>query len=211
MGVFEVPQFADGTRAVAAGADRGHRARRPVGRRRRRLRGRRPRPRVRRGRVRPHLHRRRCQPRVPRGQGAPRHHGPGGLSMAKHTPHPADGGQLEDEPQPPGSGGAGPEARLDAVRQAPRLRQGRGRRRAAVHRPALGADARRRRPALGQVRRPGRLGPRVGRLHRRDLGGDARQARLLLRRRRPLRAPRAPRRDRRGRQRQGARRARRPG
>ena len=33
--------------------------------------------------------------------------------------------------------------------------------------------------------------------------GDARQARLLLRRRGPLRAPRVPRRDRRGRQRQG--------
>ena len=35
--------------------------------------------------------------------------------------------------------------------------QGRGGRRAAVHRPALRADARRRRPAAGPVRRPGRL------------------------------------------------------
>ena len=42
------------------------------------------------------------------------------------------------------------------------------------------------------------------RLHRRDLRGDAGQARLLLRRGRPLRAARVPRRDRRGRQRQGA-------
>ena len=38
MGVFEIAAFAEGTRAVAAGADRG---RRPVGRRRRRLRRRR--------------------------------------------------------------------------------------------------------------------------------------------------------------------------
>ena len=45
---------------------------------------------------------------------------------------------------------------------------------------------------------------RLRRLHRRDLGGDAGQARLLLRRGRPLRAARVPRRDRRGRQRQGA-------
>ena len=71
MGVFEVAAFAEGTRAVAAGADRG---RRPLRRRRRRLRRRRPRARLRRGGVRPHLHRRRRQPRVPRGQGAPRHH-----------------------------------------------------------------------------------------------------------------------------------------
>ena len=54
------------------------------------------------------------------------------------------------------------------------------------------------------VRRPGRLHPRLRRLHRRDLRRDAGQARLLLRRGRPLRAPRVPRRDRRGRQRQGA-------
>ena len=39
--------------------------------------------------------------------------------------------------------------------------------------------------------------PGLRRLHRRDLGGDAGQARLLLRRRRPLRAARAPRGERR--------------
>ena len=42
------------------------------------------------------------------------------------------------------------------------------------------------------------------RLHRRDLGRDAGQARLLLRRRGPLRAPGVPRRDRRAGQHQGA-------
>ena len=42
---------------------------------------------------------------------------------------------------------------------------------------------------LDQVRRPGRLDARRRRVHRRDLGGDAGQARLLLRRRRSLRAP----------------------
>ena len=72
-------------------------------------------------------------------------------------PHPADGGELEDEPQPPGSGGPGPEARLDPRRQEARLRARRGRRGAAVHRHPLGADARRRRPAPDPVRRPGRL------------------------------------------------------
>ena len=56
MGVFEVDAFAEGTRAVAAGA---HRGRRPVRRRWRRLRRRRAQARLRRGRVRPHLHRRR--------------------------------------------------------------------------------------------------------------------------------------------------------
>src|SRR3546814_1139876 len=67
--------------------------------------------------------------------------------------HPADGGQLEDEPQPPRGGGAGPEARLDAGRQEARLRSRGGRRRPAVHRPALGADPGGRRPAAGEVRR----------------------------------------------------------
>ena len=54
--------------------------------------------------------------------------------------------------------------------QEARLRPGRGRRRAAVHRPALRADAGRRRPAAGPVRRAGRLRARLRRLHRRDLG-----------------------------------------
>ena len=75
--------------------------------------------------------------------------------------------------------------------------------RPAVHRPALGADRRGRRPPLGPVRRPGRLRARLRRLHRRDLGDDAGQARLLLRRGRTLRAARVPRRERRDRQRQG--------
>ena len=81
--------------------------------------------------------------------------------------------------------------------------------RAAVHRPALGADARRRRPPADQVRRPGRLDAGLRCLHRRDLRGDAGQARLLVRRGRPQRAPRVPRRDRRRRQRQGPQGARR--
>ena len=60
-----------------------------------------------------------------------------GLTSHGHHPHPADGGQLEDEPQPPGGGRPGPEAGLDPRRQEARLRQGRGRRGAAVHRPPL--------------------------------------------------------------------------
>ena len=73
MGVFEIDAFADGTRAVAAGAHRGRRA---LGRRRRRLRRRGPQARLRRGGLRPHLDRRRRQPGVPRGQGAARHRRP---------------------------------------------------------------------------------------------------------------------------------------
>ena len=42
------------------------------------------------------------------------------------TRTPADGRQLEDEPQPPGGGRPGAEARLDALGQEARLRQGRG-------------------------------------------------------------------------------------
>ena len=70
MGVFETDAFADGTRAVARGADRGRRA---LGGRRRRLRRGGPRPGLRRRRLRPHLDRWRRQPRVPRGQGPARH------------------------------------------------------------------------------------------------------------------------------------------
>ena len=68
--------------------------------------------------------------RVPRGQGAARA-SPSSRGLTPNgrmTAHAADGGQLEDEPQPPGSGRAGAEARLDAVGQEARLRQGRGRR-----------------------------------------------------------------------------------
>ena len=96
-------------------------------------------------------------------------------------PRPADGGQLEDEPQPPGGGGPGPEAGLDPVGQEARLRPGRGGGRAAVHRPAQRADPRRRRPAGDPVRRPGRLDPGRRRLHRGDLRRHAGQAGLLLR------------------------------
>ena len=163
MGVFEIDAFAGGTRAVAAGADRG---RRPVRRRRRRLGRGRPPARLRRGRVRPHLHRRRRQPGVPGGQGAPGHRRTrertDPMAETQSAPHAADGGQLEDEPQPPGSRGAGPEARLDAVGQEPRLRQGRGGRRAAVHRPALGADAGRRRPAVDRATAPRTSPPHDG-------------------------------------------------
>ena len=102
--------FADGTRAVAEALTED---RRPVGGRRRRLRGRGAQLGFDEDALRPHLHRRRRQPGVPRGQGTARHHGPGGLMARRPRPHPADGGQLEDEPQPPGGRGPGAEARLD--------------------------------------------------------------------------------------------------
>ena len=60
-------------------ADQGGRT---VGRRRRRLRGRRTQARLRRVRLRPHLDRRRGQPRIPRGQGTARHRDPGGLMVS---------------------------------------------------------------------------------------------------------------------------------
>ena len=193
MGVFETPAFAEGTRAVARGADQGAG---PLRRRRRRLgRGRAP-ARLRRGRLRPHLDRRRRQPGVPRGQGAARDRRPRAIRTSRHdASHAPDGRQLEDEPQPPGGRRPGAEAGLDPQRQEARLRQGRGRGAAAVHRHPLGADARRRRPALDRLRRPGRVGARVRRLHRRDLRRDAGQARLHLRGGRPLRAARVPRRS----------------
>ena len=208
MGVFEFDAFADGTRAVAAGADRGRRA---VRRRRRRLRRRGAQARLRRGRLRPHLDRRRRQPGVPRGQGPPRHRRPGRTDrMAKHDPHPADGGQLEDEPQPPGGGGPGPEARLDAVGQEARLRAGRGRRRAAVHRPALAC----RRWSTATGCRSG-TAPRTSPTHDGGAYTGEISAAMLAKLGCSYvvvghsRAARAPRRDRRGRQRQGAQGARR--
>ena len=70
MGVFEFDAFAGRHPGGGRGADED---RRPVGRRRRRLRRRGPHARLRRGRLRPHLDRRRSEPRVPRGQAAPRH------------------------------------------------------------------------------------------------------------------------------------------
>ena len=54
---------------------------------------------------------------------------------------PADGRQLEDEPEPPGGRRPGAEARLDPLGQEARLRQGRGGRGAAVHRHPQRADA----------------------------------------------------------------------
>ena len=197
-----------GTRAVAAGADRDRRA---VRRRRRRLRGRRAHARLRRGRVRPHLHRRRRQPRVPRGQGAARHRRPrrtDGRRARRRTPLMAGNWKMNLNHQ---------EAVVLVQKLAWTLAdkkhdyaQGRGRRAAAVHRPALAC--RRSSTATSCSIRYGAQDvstARRRRLHRRDLGGDAGQARLLLRRRRPLRAPRVPRRDRRRRQRQGAQGARR--
>ena len=50
--------------------------------------------------------------------------------------------------------------------QEARLRPCRGRRGAAVHRHPVGADARRRRPALDPLRRAGRLDPGLRRVHR---------------------------------------------
>ena len=195
--------FAEGTRAVAAGA---HRGRRPVRRRRWRLRRRRTRS--------------SASTRRPSATSPPAAAPASSTSRARSSPAsrswrtdawrrsavPADGGQLEDEPQPPGSGGAGPEAGLDAGGQEARLRQGRGGRRA------------RRSPTCARVQTlvdGDRLSIAYGaqdvsthdvrRLHRRDLGRRCwPSSGCTLRRGRPLRAPRVPRRDRRGRQRQGA-------
>ena len=132
-------------------------------------------------------------------------------TMAKHTRVPLMAGNWKMNLNHLEAVAPRAEAGADAGGQEARLRQGRGGRAAAVHRPALGADARRRRPAADPLRRAGRLRPRRRRLHRRDLRGDAGQARLLLRRRRALRAARAPPRGRRPGQRQGAQGARRPG
>jgi phosphoglycerate kinase len=132
MGAFEMAPFAAGTQAVAqALVDAtkpgcGHRGRR------RRLRRRGAPARLRRRTVRPHLHRWWRLPGVPRGQGTP-----GPRRVTRRTtddlrPHPAHGGQLEDEPRPPPGHAPRAEARLDAARRQARLRRRRGRR--AAHR-----------------------------------------------------------------------------
>src|SRR4051795_10928033 len=89
---------------------------------------------------------------------------PHGLSTFRpHSwPHPADGGQLEDEPDPSRGGRAGPEARLDPGGQEARLLAYRGWGAPAGPRPPLRADPRGRRPARHTVRRAGRLGARLG-------------------------------------------------
>ena len=99
------------------------------------------------------------------------------------NPHPADGGELEDEPQPPGGGGPGAEAGLDADDKKHDYAKVEVVVRAAVHRPPLGADAGRRRPALDPLRRPGRLRRTTSGAYTGEISaGDARQARLQLRR-----------------------------
>ena len=76
MGAFEMEPFAAGTRRLAAGPRRGHRAGRPDRRRWWRLRRGRAPARLPRRPVRPHLHRWRRVPRVPRGQGTARYRHP---------------------------------------------------------------------------------------------------------------------------------------
>ena len=98
----------------------------------------------------------------------------------------AHGGQLEDEPQPPRGHRTVQKLAFDAqTEQDFDARRGRGA--AAVHRPAHGADARRRRQARARATarrtsRPHDAGAYTGEISRRDAG----QARLHLRRGRPL-------------------------
>ena len=92
--------------------------------------------------------------------------------------HPVHRGQLEDEPRPPAVDRVRAEARVVAGRREARLRRRRGRGVPAVHRPPLGADARGGRLAAARVRRAGRLGARLRRVHGRDLGRVPRAARL---------------------------------
>ena len=101
-----------------------------------------------------------------------------------HVRTPADGGQLEDEPQPPGGGGPGPEAGLDAAATRSTTT---ARSRSCVLPPFTDlrsrADARRRRPAARSGTAP-RTSPRTtsGAYTGEISGGDAGQARLHLRR-----------------------------
>ena len=102
------------------------------------------------------------------------------------SPPAADGRQLEDEPRPPRGHRAGAEARVHPER-ASRLRRGRGRGAAAVH--ATCAACRRWSTATSCCSATARrtCPPHdVRRVHRRDLRRDAGQARLHLRRGRPL-------------------------
>ena len=159
--------------------------------------------------VRPHLDRRRRQPRVPRGQGAARastRTGDDGAAddRTHEHPHPADGGQLEDEPQPPR--GASPWCRSSRTLADKKTTSTPSRWRCCRRSPTSAAvqtlvDGDK---LPHQLRRPGRVAARRRRLHRRDLRVDAGQARLQLRDGRALRAPRAPPRGRRAGQRQGA-------
>ncbi len=203
MGVFEMAPFAEGTRAVAQ-ALVDLTAAGPHRRRRRRLRRRRATLGFDDAAVRPHLHRRRRQPGVPRGQdpararpcsrrGRRRHGWPrDAKSAAGRIPLMAGNWKMNLDHLQATAPGA--EARLDPARRQARPRGGRGGRAAAVHRPALRADPRRRRQARPALRRAGPLAARVRRLHRRHLRRLPRQARLHLRGRRSQRAARVPRR-----------------
>ena len=100
MGVFEFEAFAARHPRGRPGADRD---RRPLGRRRRRLRRRGAPARLRRGGVRPHLHRGRRQPRVPRGQGPARHRRPRRAADPTDTDHPDRRTTGAHEPRAPAS------------------------------------------------------------------------------------------------------------
>ena len=99
-----------------------HRGRRPLRRRRRRLRRGGAHARLRRGPVRPHLDGRRREPRVPRGQAAA---GPRGarLGGGVHDAQTVHRRQLEDEPRPPAGHRARAEARVDAEGRAATTRR----------------------------------------------------------------------------------------
>ena len=180
MGAFEIPPFADGTRAVAeamAECPGGH------GRRRRRLgRGRSPSS--------------GCADRlthVSTGGGAALEMlegrtlpGVAALPDRGERPPPAGRGELEDEQDRR----RGARARRPPAGAARRRRPGRRRRGLpAVHR----ARGRRAGPRPGspvRVLRPGRPRGALRRPHRRDLGRDDRRDRRRRHPRRPLRAPR---------------------
>ncbi len=122
-----------------------------------------------------------------------------------NEPHPADGGQLEDEPRPPRGDAPGAEARLDADRRQARLRRRRGRGAAAVHRHPLACRPWSTATSCSWATAPRtcpRTTPAPTPVRSRGVPG---QAGLQLRHRRPLRAAPVPRRDRRARGRQGRR------
>ena len=105
-------------------------------------------------------------------------------------PAAADGGQLEDAPEPPRGDRAGAEARVHADRAGLQLRRGGGA--AAVHRAAQRADADRRGQAAHLLRCAGSFPVRLRRVHRRRVRAHAGQAGLRLRAGRALRAPSVP-------------------